>query len=440
MNSNLRTAGILALLAGASTPALAKVDVTGDPVLFWNEMLIEGIHGDPTVQSRSYAMVDVALHDAVNATLGSPDHSYLGHVANAGGDTRAAASVAAHDVLVNQNPAQAAAFDAALAQSLALVPDGAAKTRGMATGAAFASAVIARRAGDGATTPKMYFSTGEPGNWRPTPGGPPFGIDLQYADVTPWVMTSTSQFRPGPPPALGSAQYATALNEVKDIGSAASTSRTAGETFDAQFWATDEGPIAFTRAAIDASVAEGKSTIENARLFATLTTGVADASISIFNTKYHYNLWRPVTAIQLADIDGNAATLADPDWSPLLVTPPFPSYASAGTTVNATGFGILELAFGNDIAFCANNSFGERCFANYSSAASDFADSRVWGGIHFRFDVDTGLAIGSDIARFEFDRGAFGAVPEPSSWAMMIAGFGLIGTMRRRATVRAVTA
>jgi hypothetical protein len=438
MRGLLFAVSALALLPIA-TAASARVGVAGDPVLYWNEVLLDTLVGDPTVQSRSAAMVDVALHDAVNATLGSPNHSYLGAVAS-GGDTRAAASVAAHDVLVNLYPTKTASLDAALTASLALVPNGAAKTSGMATGAAYASAVIANRAHDGSDLPSVYTPTGAPGNYQPTP--PLFipGVDQQYANVTPWLMTSTSQFRPGPPPALGSAEYAAAFNEVKAIGSATSATRTADQTNSAQFWATDEGPGIFTRIAIDTAAAAGKTTLENADLFATLMTGVADASITAFNSKYYYAFWRPVTAVRLGDTDGNAATAADASWTPLLFTPPFPSYLSAGTVVNETGFNILDHEFGNTIAFCGKNSFGERCFASFEDAAADFGNSRVWGGIHFSFDSAAGISEGRALGQYAFDSGMFGAVPEPSTWALIIGGFATVGVACRRRRRSAVCA
>ena len=352
------TVSALALLPIA-TAASARVGVGGSPVLYWNEVLLDTLVGDPTVESRSAAMIDAALHDAVNATLGSPNHRYLGAVAS-GGDTRAAASVAAHDVLVNLYPAKTASLDAALAASLALVPNGAAKTSGMVTGAAYAGAVIVNRAHDGSDLPSIYIPTGAPGHYQPTP--PLFipCVDQQYCNVTPSMMTSISQFRPGPPPALGSAAYAAAFNEVKAIGSATSATRTADQTNSAQFWTTDEGPGILTRIAIDTAAAACKTTLENADLFATVMTGVADASITAFNSKCYYAFRRPVTAIRLGDTDGNAATGADAGWNPLLFNPPLPSYLSAGTVVNETGFNILDHEFGNTIAFCGENSFGER--------------------------------------------------------------------------------
>ncbi len=434
-NKFLTSAGIAALTLMAS-PSVAQVAPSGDPVLYWNQVAMQNIDGDPGLGGRAYAMVNIALHDAVNATTGSPDRSYTGNVANSGGDTRAAAAVAAHDVLVNLYPSKAAAFDAALTASLATISSGPAKAAGMATGQAFATATVAARVSDGFTAPfPSYVPTGQPGNYVPTTPGPPFPVDGQFATATPFVMTSPSQFRAGPPPALDSIAYAVALNDVKSIGAINSVVRTADQTFSAYFWENDpERP--YLTAAIEQSLASGKSTIENARIFATLATAVADAPIVAFDTKFLYNLWRPVTAIQEADTDGNPLTTADPTWQSLLVAPPFPGYFSAHSIVGATAASILDLAYGSTISFCAINNVGNRCWDSFDAAALDDSKSREYGGIHFSFDDQTGLATGYRLGAYAFGLNLFGAVPEPSTWAMMILGFGATGgALRRRRKV-----
>ena len=440
MKNKLAAAAVITTLALMPLPASAEVAPGGDPVLYWNQIAMANIDGDPGLGGRAYAMVNIALHDAVNATVGSPDHSYISGVANSGGNTRAAAAVAAHDVLVNLYPAKAAAFDAALAASLATIGSGSAKATGMATGQAFASATIASRASDGFTAPfPPYTPTGQPGNWVPTPGGPPFPVDGQFATATPFVMASPSQFRAGPPPALDSVTYAMAVNDVETIGSLNSTVRTADQTFSAYFWENDpERP--YLSAALDQSIASGKSTIENARIFATLTTAVGDIAIAAFDTKYLYNFWRPVTAIQQADTDGNPLTIADPTWQSLLFAPPFPSYFSAHSTAAGTAASILDLAYGSMTGFCATNNVGTRCWESYDAAALDDSKSREYGGIHFSFDDQLGLSTGYRLGAYAFGRNLFGAVPEPATWAAMMLGFAAIGgTMRRRRQVSRVS-
>lgn len=422
----------LAALSFVAFPASAQVAPSGDPVLYWNQVAMANIDGDPGLGGRAYAMVNLAMHDAINATTGSHDRSYVGQVTNPGGDARAAAAVAAHDVLVDLYPTKAAAFDSALAASLATIGNGGAKTSGMATGQAFAAATIAMRADDGFVAPfPPYTPTGEPGNYVPTSPGPGFPVDGQFATATPFVMSSPSQFRAAPPPALNSLEYAVSLNEVEAIGAINSAVRTADQTFSAHFWDADpERP--YLAAAISQSLASGKSMLDNARIFATLTTAVADAPIAAFDTKFQYDFWRPVTAIQNADVDGNPLTTADPGWESLLVAPPFPGYFSAHSIVAGTAASILDLAYGATIGFCDSNSVGTRCWDSYDAAALDDSKSREYGGIHFSFDDQTGLTTGYSLGNYAFSRDLFGAVPEPETWAIAVLGFGAIGSMMRR--------
>jgi hypothetical protein len=391
-----------------------------------------GLAGSPTVQSRGYAMVSVAMFDAANATLNKPNRSYF-DVPSVSGDTRAAVSVAAHDVLVHLNPAKAAEFDAALSASLALVGDGQAKLDGIATGAAFAAAVITGRAADGSNVMVPYPPTGLPGNWSPTPPG--FGSPAlpQYANVTPWLMTSPSEFTPGPPPALDSAEYTAAHLEVMELGALASASRTPEQTEAAHFWASAAGNAPWVRAGIDQAQINGLSTLENAELFALLATGIADAVIATWNAKYDYDYWRPITAIQNAGIDGNPNKIGDPSWASLINAPAHPSYVSAHAAVAGAASAILEAQLGVGDPFCLTAAATSSCWDTFADAAQDAADSRLWGGIHWRFDNEAGLDLGRTVALNTIGDGRFGAaVPEPSTWALMLIGFGLIGGALRR--------
>lgn len=413
-------------------PAQAAVTVGSDSVLYWNQVLSTGLAGSPTVTSRGFAMVSVAIHDAANATSGNVDRGYFGNIATPGGDTRAAVAVAARNVLVALNPAKTAEFDAALAASLALVPDGAGKTNGMATGALIAAAALAGRAADGSTAVVPYTPSGLPGRWAPTPPGNVPASLPQWGSVTPWLLASGNQFRAGPPPAIDSAEYATALNEVKDIGALNSATRTADQTAAAVFWEGASGTGPWVQAAINAVEAKGLSTMDNARLFALLSTSTADAAIATWDTKYTYDFWRPVTAIRNADLDGNAATIQDPNWTSRIVAPPHPSYLSAHSAVAGTASGVLQGLLGDSGNFCMTVAGNTRCWDSYALAATDAANSRLWGGIHFRFDNEAGLTLGGKISTLALASNPFAAVPEPSSWAMMVAGFGLLGGLARR--------
>ena len=298
--------------------------------------------------------------------------------------------VAAHNALVALDPGNAATYDAALTASLALVSNGAAKTKGIATGSAYAAAALANRANDGSFANVPYTPSGIPGHWAPTP--PVFipAVDTQWGASTPWLAKSGDQFRPAPPPALTSAEYTAAFNLSKAIGSATSTTRTPDQTFSANFWAADTGGAPWAQAAIAGAKAKGLGTLDNARLFARLSVAQADAIISVFNTKYFYDFWRPVTAIQAADTDGNPATIADPTWQPLLFTPPFPSYTSAHAENAGAAAAILDATLGTSTGFCLTDAVGNRCWSSYDAAALDAMNSRVWGGIHWTFDGTRG--------------------------------------------------
>ena len=426
------------LCVGAATPGSAlTVLPDGDPVLYWNQILSTALPGSPTSTSRGYAMVEVAVHDAVNATMGSPHKSYLGLVPNNGGDTRAAVSVAAHTVLIALNPAKAADFDAALAASLALVPDGLAKTAGIATGNAIGMAAISRRSADGSSAVVPYTPSGVPGRWAPTPPANLPAALPQWGLVDPWLLNSADQFRPAAPPTIDSVTYATAFNQVKDIGSATSLSRTSDQTASALFWEKAVGTSPWILAGIAGSLADNLSTLENASLFAQLGVATADAAIAIWDAKYTYDYWRPVTAIRAADLDGNALTDMDPSWLPLITTPPHPSYVSGHSAIAGAASVVLSDVLGDDFDFCLSAlGVPDRCWTSFSSSAVDAMNSRLWGGIHWQFDNLAGLDLGKNVAMFDISQAEFNPVPEPASWLMMVSGFALLGAaLRRRSTV-----
>jgi len=247
-------------------------------------------------------------------------------------------------------------------------------------------------------------------------------------------MDSGSQFRPAPPPSLDSAQYLAAYNEVKEIGSATSATRTADQTNSALFWDASNGTT-WIRIGVDVIADDGLSTFDNARVMAKLSTAVADSLIAGFDAKYTYNFWRPVTAIREGDNDGIAETIGDPGWSPLFNTPAHPSYLSTHSLQSGAASVVL-LSLVQDQAFCDTIGPDTRCFAGIGEAAQDAANSRLWGGIHFRFDNEIGLATGQAIGQWALNQAAFNAVPEPASWALMIIGFGLTGGALRRRSVR----
>ncbi len=295
-----------------------------------------------------------------------------------------------------------------------------------------AAATIARRANDGSFDVVPYTASGLPGRWAQTLPGPPTPVNQQQATVDPWVMTSNDQFRSGPPPTLTSLEYTAAFNEVKAIGAATSATRTEDQTAAALFWEAATGPGPFIRVAIDLAPGRGLSTIENAALLARLTTAGGDAAIAAWDDKVLYDYWRPVTAIRGAASDGNPDTTADGSWTSLINAPPHQSYISAHAIVSGAMTTILGDTFGDATSFCVSAGAYNRCWSSFSGAGLDSASSRLWGGIHWRFDNEAGLYAGRQLGQFVWDSRVFDAVPEPSGWVMLIAGFGLVGAVLRK--------
>lgn len=434
MKTSVKTTLALATALVWAGPIGAAITVNDDPVLYWNDLAVRTFGGNPLTQSRAVAMVNTAMYDAVNRTYNGAGHYYNQGVAAPGGNVRAAASVAAHDVLVAVDPSHVGTYDAALASSLALVGAGTAKANGQATGAAYAAAMLANRQNDGSTAVVSYTPGTLPGQWRPTPPNNLPAAAPQWADVKPFLMTSNDQFRAAPPPALTSAEYTAAFNEVKAIGAHDSAIRTADQTDSALFWDTSNG-LTWIRIGVDVIADDHLSTLNNARVLAKLSTAIADSFISVWDTKYEFNFWRPITAIREAGTDGNDDTEADANWSPLFGTPNHPSYASAHSIQSGAAAAVL-LDLVADQSFCNTIGPDTRCFAGLAQAAQDAADSRLWGGIHWRFDNEAGLLAGGEIGRFALALDAFNPVPEPASWAMLIMGFGIAGAAMRRRTLR----
>jgi len=394
-------------LLGLAGPARADV------VIDWDNVLRNAVRTDktpPPKASRAMAAVHVAIFDAVNGLLGGFTPYHVTATAPAGASPEAAAAAAAHKVLAALFPAQQATFDAALTTSLAAIPNGAAKAAGVSWGESVAAQILALRANDHSADVVTYSAPTGASWWIPTP--PAFAAALlpNWPTVTPWCMTSGSQFRLGGPPSPVSAKYTAAFREVKLLGRSDSTERTAEQTQIALFWA--DGPGTATPPGHWLVIAQGVSQqhhlslLENARLFALLSLTVADAAIVSWDHKYYYNDWRPVTGIQHADTDGNPKTAADPSWTPLITTPPFPSYSSGHSTFSGSSSKILELFFGSDSFSFTTTSDGladvQRSFTSFSQAAEEAGQSRIYGGIHWQFDNQGGLASGRTLAQHVF--------------------------------------
>lgn len=394
--------------------------MSGDVVLQWNDVLLDAIRAErtaPPYAARNMAIVHTAVYDAVNA-IGGGSTPYLdGRRGPKDAAPEAAAAAAAHGTLVALYPARKAAFDAALASSLAVVPNGSGENKGVALGRSVAQHALASRRNDGADAVVAYTPGTEADDWQPTPGAFAPALLPQWPAVKPFAMKSGDQFRPDGPPDITSPEFAAAFEEVKALGGVGSAIRTSEQTEIARFWADGAGtatpPGHWNVIAQDVAEARGNTLAENARLFAALNVALADAGIASWDAKYAFDLCRPVTAIRNAgeggpgDADGNPDTVADPAWTPLIATPPFPAYTSGHSTFSGAGAAVLGAFFGDDVTF-TTTSEGlpgvSRSFDSFSGAAVEAGMSRIYGGIHWSFDNTDGLFAGRAIGELVSDR------------------------------------
>ena len=422
-----------------------------DEVIDWNNVMLGTIRTNsisPLQGTRISAAMNTAMYESVNSIARTHHPYHVDMTAAAGTSREAAAAQAAHRVLSGLAPVGQATYDAALATSLSNVPDGPGKTAGIELGNTVGAAMLALRANDGASAVVPYTPGTLPGEWRPTPPANAPAAAPQWASVTPWAMTSPSQFRnQDGPPALNSAEYTDAFNQVKEIGSATSATRTQDQSDIAQFWAGQAGtytPLGhWNRIAQTIAQSQGNTLEENTRLFALLGMTQADAIISGFDSKYHYNHWRPVTAIREAATDGNPDTEADLNWSSFIITPNHPSYAANHGTLSGASGALLAHFFGtNNITFTASTegfNVPDRTFTKISDASEEAANSRLYGGIHWSFDNEDGFAAGELLGDHVF-KTQLRPVPEPGTWLLLVALI-LAATLvpaRRTAASRAV--
>jgi membrane-associated phospholipid phosphatase len=384
-------------------------------VLQWNSVALDAIRAlgtPPPLAARDLAMVHIAIADAVDGIVPSFDSYLPGKGGPRGASIDAAVASAAHDVLSSVFPAQARAFDSDLKAALATIPDGPAQNSGVAFGRQEARRVLADRLHDGADAVAPYTIGTAPGDWQPTPPGyQQTPLFPQWPQVKPFAMPDAAQFSPSGPPALDSEAYAQAFDEVKSLGSKTSSTRTADQTQIALFWADGAGtatpPGHWNQIAQVVAEARHDTVVQDARLFALLNVAMADAGIVAWSCKYQFNFWRPVTAIRAADQDGNPATDADPNWTPLITTPAFPSYVSGHSSFSAAAAAILAGFFGTDhVAFTAGDDGMPgvtRTFESFSQAAAEAGMSRVYGGIHWQFDNADALASCSSLGTYVFD-------------------------------------
>jgi hypothetical protein len=343
-----------------------------------------------------FAYVGIAVYDSVMAIEGGYEPFAVDVDAPEDASAEAAVAAAARRVLVHYLPGQAGIVEAAYAASLATIPNGQAKADGVTVGTAVADLLIAQRSGDGFRAPVAYTppSPPIPGVWLPTAITPPIGTYLGL--MRPFSINSADQFRPGGPPALNSERWARDYNEVKEIGSSTSTTRTPEQTLAARFWA--EAPVQQARGSFRKLVLDHElDVVDASRFMAMISVTYADGLIACFDAKYHYKLWRPITAIRAGDTDGNDATVGDPTWSTLLPgTPNHPEYPSAHSCITpAAGLVIARFLGTPEIDFTVPSltGLGDRHFARASDLEYDVGNARIWGGIHFRSAVEDGAKI-----------------------------------------------
>jgi hypothetical protein len=388
----------IAALLFASNPPAAAADVITD----WNERAVSAGYTaqvSPTASARNIAMVHIAMFEALNSI--EPRYSpYRARLpVEPGASREAAAAAAAHYILVRAYPEQAKDYEKAFQTSLAAVADGPPKTEGIRLGEQAAIAILAERSTDGADAPNTYRPFTISGKYVPTM----LPVMSSWGTVRPFALKTSSQFRPVAPYALTSTQWARDYNEVKRMGAKSGSARTAEQTQIARFWAF-VGPATYNPIARQLSTANNLGVIENARLFALFSMAAADAGTAIFDAKYTYNFWRPVTAIRNGDLDGNKSTERDPSWEPLINTPMHPEYPCAHCTFQSTAAGVLEAFFGDRVpTFRLTSTTAPgvtRSFSKLSDYVAEVVNARVYDGVHYRTSGEGGAAMGRKIGQF----------------------------------------
>lgn len=412
---------------------LWAIPLPADEVTKWSEAVNQmaqdiGLDGNPLFQSRIQAMAHAAMHDAINVV----DRRYRSYstlaLSSPGAHPQAAVATAAYRVLLDQFnaiipfgfPSQAAALNALYTATMAAIPNGNAKTLGIAAGDAAAAAILALRAGDGAYQINLidtnYVQGTAPGQYRFTA---PFNFAFapKWGTLRPFALDDARRFKSNAPYPINSKRYADDYDEVKRLGGDSVTTpsaRTEDQTQIALFW-LESSPVGWNRVARIASASSALDLWENARLFALLNMALADGYIATFAAKYEFNFWRPVTAIHEAETDGNAATVPDPLWTPLAVTPPIPDHDSGHSVQGGVAAEVLERFFGDSrfpFRTCSTSlPVGSRCqdplpvyrsFRSFDEAATENGLSRIYVGFHFRYAVTEGIQHGRRIGHWTF--------------------------------------
>lgn len=415
--------GLLSLLAGCERTQADSADpetpndvvparADGELVLQWNtiaaEIALEADpkYQDPFVHLRALTMMHLAMHDAANGVLQRYERFALKKIDDVA-DPAVAAAAAAHGVLRAIYPDLRSLLDKRFSESVAHLPLGSANYRGVALGKEAAAAVIERRQSDRSDATEEYSPRNQPGNYRFVPP-----LELVYRpawrNVEPFALDKGDQFRSDPPPALESTEYAAAYEEVRSYGRATDSTRTEEQAFYADWW-YELSEIGWNRVArVTWAEQSEKDLWFTARLFALVNVGLMDAYIAGWDSKLHYDFWRPYTAIRAGASDRNDATAEEADWQPYCVTPPVQDYPSTHSAVGAAAAKILHGIYGRDIAFTMESTSTkppgkQRSLASFEQAAKENADSRVACGIHFRFATEAGLEMGDHVGDYVLD-------------------------------------
>jgi hypothetical protein len=406
MKSFRRNAVGLVLAVGAWTALAAPSSAGASTVTRWNLNATNALIGTaamaPPVSMVHLAMVHGAVYDAVNAIDGGYTPYLVSPAATPFDSQDAAAAAAAYRVLVSIVPAQQPALLGLYNNTLSEIPDGAAKTGGIAAGVAAADAMIEARQNDGRFGAPGFPlpAVPGPGQWRPVL--PAFANDPNawLRNVKPFMIESASQFRTKGPWSLTSPQYTREFNEVKEIGSKTSTTRTEHQTDAVLYWAVHPGAT-WSRIVRMLDTREGLSTADGARLYAELYLTAADSAISVWDDKAYWSFWRPITAIREADTDGNPATEPDPTWEPLIATPPYPDHPSGHLGLSGSFIETLQDFFNTDRIAWTDSAAGKTLsYSRLSDALDEIVGVRVWSGIHFRTADEQSAHLAKQVANW----------------------------------------
>jgi hypothetical protein len=399
----LAAAAIIGVSLAVGVPAKACANVITD----WDEKAITAVtpmaslgNTSPYMAQRMMAMVHAAMFDAVNSIERRYRPYLLQLPADPATSKEAAAAAAAAAVLATIDEKTAGEMKVALANYLAPLPDGTTKSDGVKLGEAVAAKMLEVRSNDGSNSPDCYRPRTTPGVYVPTT----ITISSMWPNMKPFVMRSPSQFRPAPPVSLESTEWATDFNELKNYGGLISTKRTAQQTETARFWLVGP-PVAYHPFMRQLVRAKQMNVVDSARFMALASMGITDAIIAVLDAKYHYNFWRPITAIRNGDIDANPATDREAAWQPIATTPMHPEYPCAHCIQSGSLAGVVKAMFGTadipEIALTSPTAPGvTHRFANMTALADEIANARIWSGFHYRFSTRVGTAMGLEIGEY----------------------------------------